>query len=116
MSAAPIPRVLVVDDTALVRELFARFLTTAGMEVSLAADGVDALQLARRDRPDAIICDLDMPNMDGAALCTALRADGATPRVPIVIVTVTGAGGARVRAALDAGCDAVLPKPCSRSC
>ena len=53
-----------------------------------------------------------MPGMDGIALGTALRADAATRRLPIV--AVTGSGGPAALAAIAAGCDVVLPKPCSR--
>jgi CheY-like chemotaxis protein len=61
--------------------------------------------------PDAIVCDLGMPRMDGLALCRALRNDPATKNVPILVVS--GEDEGRMRAALDAGCDAVLVKPCS---
>ena len=113
MSPAPIPRVLVVDDFPHVRQLFGRFLTLAGMEPSFAADGVEALTAARASRPDLVLCDLEMPRMDGIALCAALRADAATRRLPII--AVTGSGDEAARAAMAAGCDAVLPKPCSRA-
>ena len=96
-----------------VRQLFGRFLTMAGMEPSFAADGVEGLMAARASRPDLVLCDLEMPRMDGIALCAALRADAATRRVPIV--AVTGSGEEAARAAMAAGCDAVLPKPCSRA-
>jgi len=112
MSADPIPRVLVVDDMPLVRQVFGRFLSLAGMAVSFAVDGHDGLAAARASRPDLIVSDLEMPRMDGVAFCAALRADETTRQVPIVVVTASG--GAQARAALDAGCDAVLPKPCSR--
>jgi CheY-like chemotaxis protein len=112
MSADPIPRVLVVDDMPLVRQVFGRFLTLSGMAVSFASDGYEGLEAARMTQPDLIVSDLEMPRMDGVAFCVVLRADEATRRVPIVVVT--GSGGAAARAALDAGCDAVLPKPCSR--
>jgi CheY-like chemotaxis protein len=111
MSTAPIPRVLVVDDVPQVRQLFGRFLTLAGMEPSFAADGDEGLTAALASRPDLVLCDLEMPRMDGIALCAALRADAATRRLPIV--AVTGSGDQACRAALAAGCDAVLPKPCS---
>jgi two-component system cell cycle response regulator len=107
------PRVLVVDDVPQVRQLFGRFLTLDGMEPIFAADGVEGLAAVRASRPDLVICDLDMPRMNGVALCAALRADAATRRVPIV--AVTGSGGAAALAALAAGCDAVLPKPCSQA-
>jgi CheY-like chemotaxis protein len=112
MSAGPIPRVLIVDDMPLVRQVLGRLLALSGMVVSLAADGCEALTEARATLPDVIVSDLEMPRMDGVALCRALRADEATRRVPIVVVTA--GGGTQIRAALDAGCDAVLAKPCSR--
>lgn len=113
MRTAASPRVLVVDDVLDVRRTFGRFLTLEGMEPSYAADGVEGLAAARISLPDLVVCDVEMPGMDGVALCTALRADDATRRVPIVIVTGSGSAGAL--AALAAGCDAVLPKPCSRA-
>ena len=107
------PRVLVVDDMPQVRQVFGRFLTLSGMEPSFAADGVEGLAAARASRPDLVISDLEMPRMDGVALCVALRADAATRHVPIVAVTASG--GPTAQAALAAGCDVVLPKPCSRA-
>ena len=111
MPTAPIPRVLVVDDFPHVRQLFGRFLTQAGMDPSFAADGLEGLMAARASRPDLVLCDIEMPRMDGIALCTALRADAATHRLPIV--AITGSGEKAAREAMAAGCDAVLPKPCS---
>jgi two-component system cell cycle response regulator len=109
----PIPRVLVVDDVLQLRQLFGRFLTLAGMEPSFAADGVEGLAVARASPPDLVLCDLEMPRMNGLALCAALRADAATRRLPIVAITASG--GPAALAAIAAGCDAVLPKPCSRA-
>ena len=111
MSTTPSPRVLIVDDVPHVLQAFGRFLTTAGMDPSFAADGVEGLTAARASRPDLVLCDLEMPRMDGIALCAALRADAETRRLPIV--AVTGSGEEAARAAMAAGCDAVLPKPCS---
>jgi len=104
-------RVLVVDDVAEVRQTFGRFLASEGMQPCYAADGVEALTAARASQPDLVVCDLEMPRMNGIDLCTALRADAATRGVPIV--AVTGSGGDAAVAALAAGCDVVLPKPCS---
>ncbi len=113
MPAARAPQVLVVDDVLQVRQLFGRFLRLGGMEPSFAADGLEGLAAARGSRPDLVLCDLEMPRMDGVSLCVALRADAATRRVPIV--AVTGSGGPMAQAAIAAGCDVVLPKPCSRA-
>ena len=111
MSDTPVTHVLVVDDAAAVRELFGRFLQNEGMHVALAADGAGGLALARARIPDVVVSDLKMPHMDGVQLCLALRNDPATEHVPVVIVT--GQGRAHARAAIEAGCDAVLEKPCS---
>ena len=111
MSQTSVTHVLVVDDAVHVRELFGRFLQNEGMDVALAADGEHGLALARARIPDLVVSDLKMPQMDGVQLCRALRGDGATEHVPIVIVT--GQGRAQARAAIEAGCDAVLEKPCS---
>ena len=113
MTASAIPRVLVVDDVLQVRQVFGRFLSMDGIEPSFAADGVAGLTAARASKPDLVLCDLEMPRMGGVALCAALRADRATRSLPIV--AVTGSGGPAALAALAAGCDVVLPKPCSRA-
>lgn len=113
MNADVMPRVLVVDDMVLVRDLFGRFLEQAGMKPSFAEDGLEALDSVRTQLPDAIVADIEMPRMDGVALCTPLRADERTRHVPIVVVTAGSAE--QVQAALRAGCDAVLEKPCSRA-
>jgi CheY-like chemotaxis protein len=111
MDGAPQTRVLLVDDTPQILDLFGRFLRLSGMAVTCAVDGVDGLAEARASVPDAVVCDLDMPNMDGLALCRALRDDPATRHVPILVVS--GSGATQTGAALAAGCDAVLEKPCS---
>jgi CheY-like chemotaxis protein len=104
-------RVLLVDDTPQVRAVFGQILRSSGMTVTLAEDGLRGLAEARTSLPDAIICDLDMPNMGGLALCRELRNDPATSDVAILVVS--GSAGLQAREALDAGCDAVLVKPCT---
>jgi CheY-like chemotaxis protein len=106
-------RILIVDDAPEIRQLHARFLHGTGMEVATAENGSLALEAARRVVPDVIVTDLSMPVMDGLALCRRLRADVATRDV--VVVALTGDVVDQNQAALDAGCDAVLEKPCSRT-
>jgi len=89
------------------------FLHASGMEVLTAENGIDALDLARRAVPDVIVTDVTMPVIDGLALCRQLRAEAATQRV--AVVAVTGAAAEEAQAALAAGCDAVLAKPCSHA-
>ena len=115
--AAPAPkarrRVLVVDDAADVRQIHTRFLHGSGMEVVTADNGNMALDVARRAVPDVIVTDVDMPIMDGLHLCRELRADALTRNVFVVVVT--GDPSDQAQAAIDAGCDAILGKPCSRT-
>jgi CheY-like chemotaxis protein len=105
------PRVLLVDDTPQIRAVFGQYLRDSGMTVTLAEDGLRGLAEARTCLPDAIVCDLEMPNMGGLALCRALREDPATSDVAILVVS--GSAALQTREALDAGCDAVLVKPCT---
>ena len=106
-------RVLLVDDAPSIRDVHARFFHGSGIEVLTAENGIAALDAARRAVPDVIVTDVDMPVMDGLTLCRKLRADEATRDVAVVIVT--GDASEQVQAALEAGCDAVLEKPCSRT-
>ena len=102
--------VLLVEDTASIRELFARYLRWFGMDVTIAEDGEAGLAHARTRTPDIVVCDIEMPNMDGVSLCRALRSETATAAMPILVVS---GGHEWFQAARDAGCDAVLLKPCS---
>jgi CheY-like chemotaxis protein len=85
-TARPKPRVLVVDDDHVVLKLLAKFLDRAGFDVTTAADGAEALQVATRGF-DAITTDLDMPHMNGQEFIQRLRG---LPIAPIPVVVVTG--------------------------
>ena len=101
-------RVLVVDDDPAVRESLRRSLEFNGYEVELAADGEQALRAIADSRPDAVVLDVMMPNLDGLATCRALRAAG--DDVPVLMLTARDEVADRV-AGLDAGADDYLPKP-----
>lgn len=101
-------RVLVVDDEPAVRGSLARSLRFEGYQVDTAADGVAALEVLSRSRPDAVVLDVVMPRLDGLATCRRLRADGDV--VPVLVLTARDAVADRV-AGLDAGADDYLPKP-----
>jgi len=100
--------VLVVDDDPAVRESLRRSLAFNGYDVQLAADGEQALRAISAARPDAVVLDVMMPNMDGLAACRRLRAVG--DDVPVLMLTARGEVSDRV-AGLDAGADDYLPKP-----
>ncbi|MFA5711419.1 response regulator transcription factor [Mycolicibacterium sp.] len=101
-------RILVVDDDRAVRESLRRSLTFNGYSVSLAEDGVEALNAIAEDRPDAVILDVMMPRLDGLEVCRQLRSSG--DDLPILVLTARDSVSERV-AGLDAGADDYLPKP-----
>ena len=79
------PHILLVDDEPITGLALSRFLERRGYRVTVAADGLQALDAYRADQPDLVITDLRLPAMDGRALIRALRA--LDPAIPIVITT-----------------------------
>ena len=101
-------RILVVDDDRAVRESLRRSLSFNGYTVSLAEDGVEALEAIANDRPDAVVLDVMMPRLDGLEVCRQLRSTG--DDLPILVLTARDSVSERV-SGLDAGADDYLPKP-----
>lgn len=100
-------RVLVVDDDDALRRFVERNLAARGFEVITAANGLEALALVGRERPDLIILDIMMPRMDGLEACRRIRE---TSTVPIIVLTALDTEADTVRA-LDGGADDCLVKP-----
>jgi two-component system response regulator MprA len=101
-------RILVVDDEAAVRDSLSRTLRFEGYEVTVAADGVAAIDLVRSQEPDAVVMDVMMPRLDGLEACRRLRSEGLL--LPVLMLTARDSVGDRV-AGLDAGADDYLIKP-----
>lgn len=80
-------RILIIDEDAPLRGNLRRLLELEGHEVVEAGGGRRGVALALADPPDAVLCDLVMPDLDGAAVLESLRADPRTARVPFVLVT-----------------------------
>ena len=80
-------KVLIVDDAVVDRKNMERILAAAGHRVLLAESGEQALQRARTDRPDVILMDVNMPDLDGFATTRRLKADADTRDIPVVFVT-----------------------------
>ncbi|MBO0800710.1 MAG: response regulator [Blastocatellia bacterium] len=80
-------RILLVDDDEMFRSVAAVALEDAGYKVFEAADAFEALELLREIRPDAIISDLNMPLMDGRALCKRVRGQPDLAAIPFVILS-----------------------------
>jgi CheY-like chemotaxis protein len=109
--AAPVTaRVLVVDDSSVVRDLIAVNLEMEGLEVVRCADGLEALDRVAEQRPDAITLDVMMPRLDGFSTVERLRADPATADIPIVIVSGRASAADLARGSA-LGVDAYLTKP-----
>jgi DNA-binding response OmpR family regulator len=108
----PQPVVLAADDDEDILELVAFRLERSGYTVLRAKDGEEALRLALEAKPDLAVLDVMMPKLDGYELTRRLRADDATSRMPIILLTAR-AQDADVQAGFDAGADDYLRKPFS---
>ena len=104
------PRILVVDDNEMNRDILVTRLDTQGYELLQAADGEEALAAATQHLPDLILLDVMMPKIDGMEVCRRLKGDPQLPFMPIILVTAKAAS-ADVVAGLEAGADEYLTKP-----
>jgi CheY-like chemotaxis protein len=77
---------LVVDDSMLIRHTVCRFFEDRGFHVESATNGLEALEMLLRRRPDIIVTDLQMPKMDGHELIRTLRAEPDTAMIPVVVL------------------------------
>jgi DNA-binding response OmpR family regulator len=108
----PQPVVLAADDDEDILELVAFRLERSGYTVLRATDGEEALRLALEAKPDLAVLDVMMPKLDGYELTRRLRAEDATSRMPIILLTARSQD-ADVQAGFDAGADDYLRKPFS---
>jgi putative two-component system response regulator len=104
------PKVLVVDDKQSNRELLQGRLEDLGYDVREAKDGIEALDAVAADEPDLILLDVDMPRLDGIAVCERLKAHPVHRMIPIVILTASSDRDTKLRG-LAAGADDYLSKP-----
>lgn len=102
-------RVLLVDDSRLVRVKTGRLLSQHGFEVTEAADGLDAVRLLQDTIPELVITDVEMPGLDGFALTQRLRADARTAHLPVIMITA--ANDRHRHDAEEAGVNVLLGKP-----
>ncbi len=101
-------RVLIVEDDPDQREVYAALLYYNGFDVLQAGTAGRGVELARQDRPDAILMDVILPDMDGIAATTLLRAAPETAKIPVICMTAFDVGLERATAA---GCQDLLRKP-----
>jgi len=106
-------RVLIVDDSSVMRKIVARSLQQAGLNIAQileAANGAEALVVVRQEKVDLILCDINMPVMDGLELVKQLSGVENAHKVPVVMITTEGSEAHVVRA-LSAGARGYIRKP-----
>jgi CheY-like chemotaxis protein len=108
--ARPKPRILLIEDNELNRDMLRRRLERRGYDVAEAVDGLAGLAAAKASCPDLVLMDLRLPDIDGREVTRRLRSDPATARVPVIALTAHAMEGDR-EAALEAGCDDYDTKP-----
>src|SRR6185312_5037344 len=103
-------KILVIDDDPAVQSLTVKALQTRGFETLTAADGLAGLEMARKHLPDMIICDIQMPNLEGYGTLTALQQDTLTATIPFIFLTGL-TDRTQVRQGMRLGADDYLTKP-----
>jgi two-component system cell cycle response regulator DivK len=104
------PKVLLVEDNEMNRDMLSRRLTRRGFEVVFAADGQQGVDLARSEKPDIILMDMSLPVMDGWEATRRIKADDTMRRIPVIGLTAHAMSGDREKA-IEAGCDDYDSKP-----
>ena len=94
---APKAKIAIIDDDRFIRYLLDLHLRKAGYEVFAAEDAVAGVRVILECTPDVILCDVDMPFMDGYEFVSALRADPATRHIPVIFLTVNKSVGDRAK-------------------
>lgn len=104
------PKILLVEDNEMNRDMLSRRLERRGLEVIMAMDGAEGVSMAREARPDLILMDMSLPVMDGWAATRVLKADDGTRDIPVIGLTAHAMPGDREKC-LEAGCDEYDTKP-----
>ena len=104
------PKILLVEDNEMNRDMLSRRLERKGYRVIVAQDGRQGYLLARSERPDLILMDLSLPVMDGWEVTRLLKSNGSTRHIPIIVLTAHALVSDRDKA-FEAGCDDYDTKP-----
>jgi CheY-like chemotaxis protein len=104
------PKVLLVEDNELNRDMLSRRLTRRGFEVVMAFDGAQGVLMAKEEAPDLILMDMSLPVLDGWAATRQIKAEISTRSIPLIALTAHAMVGDRDKA-LNAGCDDYDTKP-----
>jgi DNA-binding response OmpR family regulator len=105
-------RILLADDDPGLRRLIGTTLGTEDFELLHATDGEEALAIARQQRPELVLLDVNMPKLDGFEVCRSLKSDAETAGIKVVMLTARGADVDRAKGR-EAGADDYFIKPFS---
>ena len=104
------PRILLVEDNEMNRDMLSRRLTKKGYDVTIAVDGQQGIEMATEQKPDLVLLDMSLPVIDGWEAARRLKANGETAGIPIIALTAHAMSGDREKT-LEAGCDEYDTKP-----
>lgn len=104
------PKILLVEDNEMNRDMLSRRLARKNYDVVMAVDGLEAVAKAQSERPDLILMDISLPVIDGREATRRIRAEAETHAIPIIALTAHAMSGDR-DLALEAGCDDYETKP-----
>jgi two-component system, cell cycle response regulator DivK len=104
------PKILLVEDNEMNRDMLSRRLTRNGFEIVIAVDGREGVDKAASERPDLILMDMSLPTMDGWEATRHVKADPTTRGIPVIALTAHAMNDDREKA-LAAGCDDFDTKP-----
>ena len=104
------PRVLLVEDNEMNRDMLSRRLVRRGFDVLMAVDGEQGVQMAKKELPDLILMDMSLPVLDGWGATRQIKAEASTQSIPLIALTAHAMAGDRDKA-LQAGCDDYDTKP-----
>jgi len=104
------PKILLVEDNEMNRDMLSRRLERRGFQVVMAVDGAQGVAMANSENPDVILMDMSLPVMDGWEAARTLKAAAATAAIPVIGLTAHAMAGDREKC-LEAGCDDFDTKP-----
>ena len=104
------PKILLVEDNEMNRDMLSRRLERKGYEVVVAVDGQSGVEMAQTQAPDLVLMDMSLPVLDGWEATRRLKAEAATQHIPIIALTAHAMSNDREKA-LEAGCDDYDTKP-----
>jgi two-component system cell cycle response regulator DivK len=109
-SGSAMPKLLLVEDNEMNRDMLSRRLKRKGFDILIAVDGREGVEIAQGQSPDLVLLDMSLPVMDGWEAARVMKADETTRGIPIIALTAHAMSGDREKA-IEAGCDEYDTKP-----